>query len=292
MSHIENIFLPDFKLQIVRLVPSAKYSRKTFWHHVELHKFYKATFSTPKHSNMTYVLNEYYDGLMIEAESNGHNRIPYKWIEKGTSGHMDGKTGRHILTEANMFRTTLVADKLLQDSFLPQITLQPHIADMKSGEEMAQWYKYDKFGSALYLSGSFRGSFISQRTFEDHSVFTIIVISHLDDEPLFRTREFVIKVDGADVRTVMDNIDSGNIELLDCYDGFASFGAEYGRIWHNVSVSSHTHLDNFSWMTKGRRCIQFDRKQVNGDDQIAETFQLTRYPAQIELYLNLLYACQ
>jgi len=292
MSRIESIFLPHIKLQPAKPDASIEYGKRYLWNAAEQHKFSKATYNTPKKSNMTYVHDHYFDELMIEAEQRDSTSITDKWFEKGTAGHTNGKTGRHVLIEPSAFRTTIVIDKLKNDSFLPSITLQPHMADMSAGETMAQHYRYDEFGSAPLFSGGFRGSFLSQIVFEDHSLFSIIVILHIGDEPLFRTREFNIRVDGADIRTVMENIDCGNIELIGCYDGFANFGTNYGRIWHNISTSSHSHVDDFKFMTKGRRCFQFQRRFVECQNRYSETFRLTRYPAEIELYLNLLYACQ
>jgi len=292
MTYQFNITIPSIELFPVNRIGTNEWTETYVRWAAQAHHYSNGKYASPSLSTLEYVYNTYGDLLEIEAEEKGLEFIPYGWFANYSGGYWSAKTAQFVFSDPNMLRKTMIIDTLKDTGYLPQLNLRPHSASYNAFKEMASKFSYDKFGDANRLSGSYRGNFICQRNYKSYVEFAIITILRVNSESLFRTRECVFKIEGNSIQSRWDAIDRNEIELLSCTDGFASFGTNYGRMWTSVSPSSHSHLEGFEWMTKGRRCTKFYRYDNKKSDEPTDTFMLTKYPAHIELANKLLNSCE
>lgn len=287
-----DLIVPQVTLAPKKSEKTNLWSQEFFRWGAQTHHFAKARNSHPKSSVLKYIYDYFFDDLEVEADEKELDTIPYKWFESFTVGSWNRKKQQHVFTRPNLYRTTMLSSFLQNEGFLPQIALRPHLADYEAFMDMAESFGYDAFGDTKYLSASFRGSFLSQKTFDGGVDYTLLLIFRIGDERLFRTRELRFRVYANGLTTLMAALEGGEINLKGCTDGYAAFGTNYGRIWSSVSPNSHFHLDGFKWMSKKRRCHKMIRRNMTTHDEQYEIFNLTINPAQIELANTLLNSCE
>lgn len=211
------------------------------------------------------------------------------WVNFYANGTYSRPDGRFLFRTPLEFRRKAVVEYLQGTSALPQPLFFTHMADMDAGRQIVDRYDYDDIILGDRGHGQFSGIYIAEKPISGGVEFHLLHIVHVLGEPFHRTRSFLFHVDGHNTGQIDRNITCGDVKLVSCSDGLAAFGDGHGYIWPNALIQSHRTLECLNWMSKGRRCTSFRSKSPYFGSEPALTYQLVRYPAQVEIALDLLY---
>jgi len=258
----------------------------------EVNLFAEATYASPRKSVLNHVFDtEEFVANILHANDNIPPKFEqYKWFEFFARGYYDVTKGKFVFRVPKPHRIRLILNALKYKSYLPSVVLREHSCDITTGHDLIKEHQYEDLFHGDDTHGRYRGMFLSETVTQSGVRYSLVIILHVEGEPFYRTRDFLFEVKGAHAGEVMQNVEIGNVHLVDCRDGLAAFGVENGVSWNSPCATSHRILNNFDWMTKGRRCIEFRSQSVFGEtpDQV---YRLARYPAQIEIVFSLLFTC-